>query len=896
MAPSCALSTFLLPTPIGQRVFVYAPSSVNAAQKSLYLVQRGVDNNSDPDENDGKLFELSFTPSTPGNGGPTVDAGADQSVTTATGATLDGTVSDDGLPTEIGIVTVTWSKISGPGTVTFANPNAVDTAATFSAIGVYALRLSANDGELSSGDDIVVTVTGANGEASLDIPISAGMDDAEERATGSVILGNGDLEFVEDQGGNQVVGLRFNNITIPAGAVVTNAYIQFKADETGSSTTALTIEAEATDDATRFFGASNNISARTRTSASAAWAPVPWTTVGERGSAQQTSNIAAVIQELVNRPGWSSGNSVAIIVSGSGKRTAESFNSDVAGAPLLHIDYIDAGHQPPTVNAGADQAVVINDGAALAGVVTDDGEPNPPGAVTVTWSMVSGPGTVTFVNPNLQNTIANFSTVGIYTLRLTGDDGQLTSFDDVVIAVNANHLPPVVNAGPDQTITLPATASLDGTATDDGQPAPPAALTTTWSKVSGPGAVVFGNPAAVDTVAIIAIAGEYVLRLTAFDGELTTTDDLTITVNAFGTGTVVESRVSSSTDDAEERADNRISLGNGDLEFVFDKGGNQTVGMRFNNINVPPGALIGNAYIQFQADEKGSTATSLTIQAEDVDNAVTFVGAQGNISNRTRTTASASWIPVPWTATGEAGPAQQTSNISAVVQEIVDRPGWAGGNSMVIIITGTGERTAESFNGDADGAPLLHIEYSVASHQPPSVNAGVDQTIAFPADAALDATVTDDGLPNPPAAVTVSWSKINGPGSVLFADPSAIDTTASFASAGTYTLQLTANDGQLVTADQIVINVLANHLPPSVEAGAPQTINLSGVATLSGVVADDGLPNPPAAVTVSWSKASGPGDVTFGTPNLVNTTASFSVARQLCSTPNRKRWRVNHIR
>jgi Ca2+-binding RTX toxin-like protein len=47
------------------------------------------------------------------------------------------------------------------------------------------------------------------------------------------------------------------------------------------------------------------------------------------------------------------------------------------------------------------------------------------------------------------------------------------------------------------------------------------------------------------------------------------------------------------------------------------------------------------------------------------------------------------------------------------VQEIVDRQGWAPNNDMAFIITGTGERTAESYDSDASAAPLLHIEYHV---------------------------------------------------------------------------------------------------------------------------------------------------------------------------------------
>ncbi len=91
--------------------------------------------------------------------------------------------------------------------------------------------------------------------------------------------------------------------------------------------------------------------------------------------------------------------------------------------------------------------------------------------------------------------------------------------------------PPVVSAGPDQTITLPSNASLDGTVSDDGLPNPPGTVTTTWSKVSGPGTVTFGNPSAVDTIASFSVSGVYTLRLTANDSALSTSDDVIITVN-----------------------------------------------------------------------------------------------------------------------------------------------------------------------------------------------------------------------------------------------------------------------------------------------------------------------------------------------------------------------------
>jgi len=92
--------------------------------------------------------------------------------------------------------------------------------------------------------------------------------------------------------------------------------------------------------------------------------------------------------------------------------------------------------------------------------------------------------------------------------------------------------PPVVDAGPDQTIYLPDDASLDGTVTDDGLPDPPATVTTTWSKQSGPGTVTFDDASLIDAAAQFSEAGEYVLRLTADDSDLTAFDEVTIIVDS----------------------------------------------------------------------------------------------------------------------------------------------------------------------------------------------------------------------------------------------------------------------------------------------------------------------------------------------------------------------------
>ena len=82
-------------------------------------------------------------------------------------------------------------------------------------------------------------------------------------------------------------------------------------------------------------------------------------------------------------------------------------------------------------------------------------------------------------------------------------------------------------------------------------------------------------------------------------------------------------------------------------------------------------------------------AASLTVEGEATDYAGAFIDSNGNISSRPRTSAQVSWNPAPWGTARDAGPDQRTPDISAIIQEIVNRPGWSSGNSLAILITGT---------------------------------------------------------------------------------------------------------------------------------------------------------------------------------------------------------------
>ena len=306
--------------------------------------------------------------------------------------------------------------------------------------------------------------------------------------------------------------------------------------------------------------------------------------------------------------------------------------------------------------------------------------------------------------------------------------------------VPPDNLAPQVDAGMDQNLVLPDTAALDGTVTDDGKPGP---LTTTWSQVSGPGVVSFANASAVDTTAAFSAPGTYVLRLGANDGEFVTSDDVTVKVLQAGTQiTTIEVSVATSSDDAEESGAGTVDLLRGDLDL-----GKREIGLRFSNVNVPRGATIVAAQIQFQADESSSEATQLMLHGEAVDHSPTFSSTPFNISLRGLTTASAVWTPPAWNV-GHDGLAQRTPDIASIIQEIVSRPGWNRHGAISLVATGNGSRVAEPYDGNG-AAPRLQIEYLAAA-------------VALPFDDGGDSEAPGTGSPSifaaAFAALAVRWS------------------------------------------------------------------------------------------------------------------------------------------
>jgi len=208
--------------------------------------------------------------------------------------------------------------------------------------------------------------------------------------------------------------------------------------------------------------------------------------------------------------------------------------------------------------------------------------------------------------------------------------------------------------------------------------------------------------------------GSYALSAKAFDNSSNSTISSIVTINSGTSATTFSKRVATGNDDVEESQTGAMYMNSSDLELVNDGTtyGNQKIGMRFTGITVPQGASITNAYLQFTCDETGTTATSLLIKGENVNNSAAFATTANNVSSRAQTTASVAWSPASWSTVGQATTTQRTPNIRTIIQDIVNRSGWVSGNAMSLIITGTGKRTAEAYEGSSTQAPLLVIEYT----------------------------------------------------------------------------------------------------------------------------------------------------------------------------------------
>jgi len=173
-------------------------------------------------------------------------------------------------------------------------------------------------------------------------------------------------------------------------------------------------------------------------------------------------------------------------------------------------------------------------------------------------------------------------------------------------------------------------------------------------------------------------------------------------------------RVAFGFEDGEEANDGDMELQSSHL----DLGVSRFSIIRYRDVNIPQGANIVEAYVQFTSGRRFETnSCSVTIQAEDQDASGSPSSRDRNISTRLRTSASVRWDIPGWRESALSGPDQRTPDLSAVIQEVVSRSGWEAGSSLSLIfntVSGS-RRSAKSFESDPALSGELTIVYSFDS-------------------------------------------------------------------------------------------------------------------------------------------------------------------------------------
>ena len=364
----------------------------------------------------------------------------------------------------------------------------------------------------------------------------------------------------------------------------------------------------------------------------------------------------------------------------------------------------------------------------------------------------------------------NVAPPGYYMLFVLNGNGVPSVARMVLLGGTAGgNAAPTVNAGPDQTVTLPALASLAGSASDDGQPG---AFTTTWSKLSGPGSVSFGDAAALTTAAGFSMPGAYVLRLSGNDGAVTSVDDVAVTVQSApgASGSGLTAKYYNGTN-FESLALTRIDP---TVDFTWGY--------------ASPGA--GVQADGFSARWSGQIVAPCQRQLRFQHGLERWRAAVGE------------W-PAPHRQldrsrhndrSQRAAPARRGHEVQRDDGILQESPGW-GKAQLFWAYPGQAQVVVPQSQLYPDAVP---------PNQPPTVNAGADQTITLPATASLLGSASDDGKPG---ALTTTWTKLSGPGAVSFGNPSALATTASFSTPGAYVLRLSASDGALTSIDDVALGV-----------------------------------------------------------------------------------------
>lgn len=596
---------------------------------------------------------------------------------------------------------------------------------------------------------LLLSTLGVKAQSVLSVRVNQASDDHEEYlsagnpSTGKIIgnldIGSSDLEFGCESaaGDSQLVGLRFNNITIPKGAIISKAYIQFTVDATGKNTNPCIVyfKAESTDSAHTFSDTVRyGLSSRPKLADSVKWTVSnggTWNVVGSATIDQRSPNLSSLVQMLIGRSGWKTGNSMAFYMFGSGTREVEAFDGDAPKAAQLVIEYfIPVSISSRIAAASDDLEEYVSAGNPSTGKILGN---NDVGSSDLEFGCESAAGDsqlvgLRFTNLNIpkgaviQNAYIQFTVDAtskntnpcIVYLKAEDNSNPIT-FSDTTRYGMTNR--PKLMDSIQWIVSNGGTWNTVGSATPDQRTPNLKNLVQTLINNAN------WNP---NNAMAFYMFGSGTREVEAFDGDAPKAAQLVV---EYLPVTTISKRIAAASDDLEEYVSagnpstgkilGNNDVGSSDLEFGWESsaGDEQLVGLRFTDLNIPAGALIQNAYIQFTVDatSKNTNPCVVNIKAEDNNNPITFSDTtRFGMSSRLKLSDSTQWIVSnggTWNTVGSATVDQRTPNLKNLVQSIVNKTGWNKGNAMAFYLNGTGVREVEAFDGDAPKAAQLVIQF-----------------------------------------------------------------------------------------------------------------------------------------------------------------------------------------
>jgi len=115
-------------------------------------------------------------------------------------------------------------------------------------------------------------------------------------------------------------------------------------------------------------------------------------------------------------------------------------------------------------------------------------------------------------------------------------------------------------------------------------------------------------------------------------------------------------------------------------------------------------------YMDISSASVSSATTNLVLHAEDAENSAPFASNTNNVSQRNRSYNSVNWNAIPeWDDDGN----YESPDISSLVQLVVNKTGWCGGNALGLIIKGSGERLIDAYDSGSGTSPKLRVSYTL---------------------------------------------------------------------------------------------------------------------------------------------------------------------------------------